>query len=75
MTHTNSVDTLEPALVIYATPQISITQLEIGDVQIDTVRIGPDYKSVVHESVIIPREHAKDIAQTILALLKPRSTR
>lgn len=62
----------EPALVIYATPQISITQNEFGDIEIATARIDGDFRNVEHESVYIPRIHAREVAETILALVKPR---
>lgn len=75
MTHENNAGVLDPALVIYASPQISITQLEIGDIQIDTARISPDFKNVEFDTVIIPYDHARDVAETMLALLKPRSAR
>lgn len=75
MSHENNAGTLDPALVIYDSPQISITQLEIGDIQIDTARISPDFKNVEFDTVIIPCDHARDVAETMLALLKPRKVR
>lgn len=65
----------DPALVICASPQISITQLELGDIQIDTARIATDFKNVEFDSVIIPFDHAKDVAETMLALIAPRKAR
>lgn len=60
----------EPALVIYATPQIAITQDVFGDIEISTARIDDGFQSVEHETVVIPFIHAKQVANTILALVK-----
>jgi hypothetical protein len=62
----------DPELVIFARPQISVIQSDFDEIEISTTRIGPDFKQVLHETVIIPLADARQVGETILAICQHR---
>lgn len=65
-------DENEPALVILARPQISATLNGCDEIEISTARINADFQGVGHDEVVIPLADVREVAETMLALLKAR---
>lgn len=59
---------IEPLLVIQDRPQISVAKRSDGIIEIMTARIGDDFTVVEHDSVLIPPDCAKEVAEALLQL-------
>lgn len=62
----------DPALVIQARPMISVTLSLYGEIEITTSQIDASFEGIEHNTVMIPLADAREVAQTMLALLKKR---
>lgn len=58
----------EPELVILGRPQISVEKRRDGMIEISTAGVSGDFRNVEIESVQIPPDCAREIAEALLAL-------
>lgn len=57
-------------LVIHDRPQISVEMEMDGTVTISLARIGDDFQSVQIDTIAMPAECVKDVAQAMLKIIK-----
>ncbi|TPG08304.1 hypothetical protein EAH88_11770 [Rhodanobacter glycinis] len=62
----------EPALVIQARPMISVTLNPYDEIEVATSQIDASFEGVEHNTVMIPLSDVREVAKTMLALLKKR---